>query len=357
MTITEVVPNNRPAGGRLAGVQGARGIAALMVVVYHATRSVSLPQYLGHIPFGNVFGFGHAGVDFFFVLSGFIITHAHMADVGHPQRLYRYLWRRATRVYPIYWFVTAFEFSRSAFSPDAATRLAPSHLLHSLLLLPEAAGPLVGVAWTLRYEMLFYLLFALTIIDRRFCKTLISGTVLLVWIGTMTASTDPWLDLLLSPFNIEFLIGIAAANVLMRHQIPRSPAFVAVGVIFFLATGTMELLGLVPLNGLLGRMLYGGASATILLGLVEAERQGRFRLGKIGVMLGDCSYGLYLIHLLVISLTVRLCSEIGILRLLPVGVLITTLVALPLAIAVTLHLRVELPIMTYVRKHTPRACR
>ncbi|NBQ54213.1 MAG: acyltransferase, partial [Proteobacteria bacterium] len=47
---------------------------------------------------------GHRyGVDFFFVLSGFIILHAHMDDIGRPARLGRYLWRRAVRVYPIYW--------------------------------------------------------------------------------------------------------------------------------------------------------------------------------------------------------------------------------------------------------------
>jgi len=43
---------------------------------------VSLPRYLGHILFGNAFGFGHAGVDFFFVLNGFIISYAHAADIG-----------------------------------------------------------------------------------------------------------------------------------------------------------------------------------------------------------------------------------------------------------------------------------
>jgi exopolysaccharide production protein ExoZ len=64
----------------------ARGVAALMVVFYHTTRSLSLPQYLGYIPLNNVFGFGHAGVDFFFVLSGFIITRTHTVDIGRPHR-------------------------------------------------------------------------------------------------------------------------------------------------------------------------------------------------------------------------------------------------------------------------------
>jgi exopolysaccharide production protein ExoZ len=154
-------PHRSASHGKLSGVQSARGVAALLVVLYHATRGLSLPQYLGYIPFGNCFGFGHAGVDFFFVLSGFIIMHAHAADIGKPERINRYLWRRVARIYPIYWIVTLIQASWAFFSEDSAIRLAPSHILNSLLLLPESIEPLVGVGWTLRSEMLFYIVFAL----------------------------------------------------------------------------------------------------------------------------------------------------------------------------------------------------
>jgi peptidoglycan/LPS O-acetylase OafA/YrhL len=123
-TISWSAPGRAPADrsvdrsgsqGKLSGVQTARGVAALTVVLYHATRALSLPQYLGYIPFGNSLGFGHAGVDFFFVLSGFIIMHAHTADIGRPERLYRYMWRRVTRIYPIYWVVTLIQAIRAFF--------------------------------------------------------------------------------------------------------------------------------------------------------------------------------------------------------------------------------------------------
>ena len=54
---------------RLLGIQFARGLAALLVVIYHGSRMVALPQYAGHKGFGGFFEFGYAGVDFFFVLS------------------------------------------------------------------------------------------------------------------------------------------------------------------------------------------------------------------------------------------------------------------------------------------------
>ncbi|MFL5251667.1 MAG: acyltransferase family protein [Rhodopila sp.] len=148
---------------------------------------MSLPQYLGHIPFGNAFGFGHAGVDFFFVLSGFIISYAHAADIGRPERSGRYAWRRITRIYPLYWVVTAIEVMSPA--PDAAARLAPGHVPRSLLL-PETGSPIVGVVWTLWSEMLFYLVFTLPVLNRRFGVPLAAATLLLVSTGTLVPPHD-----------------------------------------------------------------------------------------------------------------------------------------------------------------------
>jgi exopolysaccharide production protein ExoZ len=349
--------NRLGSHGRLSGVQTARGVAALMVVVYHATRGLSLPQYLGYTPFGNGFGFGHAGVDFFFVLSGFIIMHAHAADVGKPERLSRYMWRRVTRIYPIYWVVTLLQSIRAFFSADFAIRLAPSHIIHSLLLWPESTEPLVGVGWTLRSEMLFYLVFALAILDRRLCKPLIVIVLIPVTIGLITSPADPWAGLLVSGFNIQFLMGIAAAELLAQRRAPNPIALIVGGILLFLAAGEMEVHGAIPLNGLAGRVLYGGASMAILLGLVEAERGGTIRFGRAGIMLGNASYSLYLIHLTVIPLAIRALARFGFLAAMPAAVTVAVLTWLCLGAAIALYKGVEVPLATFIRRRTPRACR
>ena len=357
MGIAETTTTPRRDSGKLAGVQTARGVAALMVVVYHATRAISLPQYIGYVPFANAFGFGHAGVDFFFVLSGFIITYAHAADIGRPDRSPRYLWRRATRIYPIYWVVTGIEIVRALFAPDTAVRLEPMHLLNSMLLVPARLDPLVGVAWTLKSEMLFYTIFTLAILDRRLCRPLLAGTLLFVLAGTVTAPENPLLHLMVSPFNIEFLMGIAAARRLASHRTPRPAAVAACGVVLFLMTGILELQGIVPLNGLIGRALYGSASVAILLGVVELERQGTLRIGAIGLMFGNSSYGLYLIHLTVVTIAIRMAAHFGVLATGPGGVAVAVLVALAVAAAVALHVGVERPIARWIQRRTPRLCR
>src|SRR5665213_484275 len=143
-----------PARDRLVGIQAARGAAALLVVFYHAGRMLSLNQYVGNDPLDGLFSFGHAGVDFFFVLSGFIIYFVHHKDLNSPQRVSRYAWRRFVRIYPIYWVVTlgAIALAVAGHHNDISVQ----RITASFFLLPQAEDPIVGVAWTLEHEVLFY---------------------------------------------------------------------------------------------------------------------------------------------------------------------------------------------------------
>jgi peptidoglycan/LPS O-acetylase OafA/YrhL len=72
----------------LKSLQACRAAAAILVVLYHTSHGIfRLPRYFEHKPFGPVFDFGFAGVDFFFVLSGFIMMHVHAADIGRPSAI------------------------------------------------------------------------------------------------------------------------------------------------------------------------------------------------------------------------------------------------------------------------------
>ena len=84
--------------GLLTTIQAARGGAAIAAVLAHAGTILAFPQHLGFVPMRGVFGAGIAGVDFFLVLSGFIIATGHGCDVGDRAALPAYAWKRATRV-------------------------------------------------------------------------------------------------------------------------------------------------------------------------------------------------------------------------------------------------------------------
>ena len=85
-------------------LQVYRGFAAILVVLYHASHNLS--GYFNSTALSDFFAFGHAGVSFFFVLSGFIIFEIHRGDIGRPQQVKSYLYKRITRIYPAYWLVT-----------------------------------------------------------------------------------------------------------------------------------------------------------------------------------------------------------------------------------------------------------
>jgi len=84
--------------GKLEGVEASRGAAAILVVGVHAT-SMLAGQY-GRPVFGGLMSFGHAGVDFFFVLSGFIITFTHGRDLGRPGQFWQF-WRKRLMVHSL----------------------------------------------------------------------------------------------------------------------------------------------------------------------------------------------------------------------------------------------------------------
>ncbi len=98
-------PSAPSVSSKMESIEGARALAAVMVVLMHAASLMQVEHLSGHVGLGNVFGFGYVGVDFFFVLSGFIIAYVNYSHLGNAGSLPRYLWRRFTRIYPIYWII------------------------------------------------------------------------------------------------------------------------------------------------------------------------------------------------------------------------------------------------------------
>src|SRR5690242_6793447 len=163
---------------KITTLEACRGFAAVLVVLYHASGSM-FEIYFGY-PAVSWFRFGHAGVDFFFVLSGFIILYVHADDCGRPERLRHYAYRRVVRIYPIYWAVTVAMIAAAFVVPSIAAlpAMAPDRLFLSFLLLPQSGYPLVSVAWSLQHEMLFYVLFGVMILNRR-----LGFALLVIWAG------------------------------------------------------------------------------------------------------------------------------------------------------------------------------
>lgn len=334
---------------KIEGIEAARGLAAVLVVLYHAARHVA--QYSGELPFGNFSAFGHAGVDFFFVLSGFIIVFVHGRDIGQPSRAGRYLQRRLTRILPLYWVALATETAILALSP---TREVPSPglLLLNASLFP-IDGAIVGVAWTLHLEMLFYAVFLVLILNRTI------GAALLVAWACLAASSlfgeRDWggepLDSFASSYCVQFFMGMAAAWFVRRAAVPWPRLLLLAGVSAFLLAGTLQNLDV--MDGYAAwpaRVAYGLSAMVALVGIVGSEAQGRLRVPPVLAGLGDASYAIYLFHLVAIGMASQVFRALGLRGVVPAEAQYVVLVAAGIVGGIVISRLVEKPLLALVRR-------
>jgi len=293
----------------LTTIQGARGVAAMAVVLAHSGTILGLPQYMGYAPFGGVFRGGHAGVDFFFVLSGFIIATVHAGDIGRPEAAGVYLWKRFVRVYPAYWVAIGIAIAITALGVSGAVSetfrdIDFSGLAASLALVPQHLEPPLGVAWTLEHEILFYVAFTSLILHRR------AGMVTMAsWFGWSIVATfvtpvelAPWsptdlaTGLFGSSYHLQFAAGMAVAALVARDRVPFPRAMALIGAAAFALTAAAEDTDRIVYLGQIGRLMFGLSASLAVGGLASAERRGLIRCSRIPVLMGAASYSIYLIH-------------------------------------------------------------
>ncbi len=287
-------------------LQAGRALAALAVTAFHLSLMMGEPRYGGDAVLWDWTQYGRLGVDFFFVLSGFVILHAHQMDIGRPSALPRYVWRRLVRVYPVYWLYTGV-FAALVWAGLGRNSSLPSGVLDwvgawSLVRLSAAEPPLY-VAWSLFHEMAFYALFALLVLHRRLglCVILAWG-LLCLWLGGHPGDDPGSIRLTyLSAVNLDFLLGMAAC--LLARRVRQWPVLLLGGTLLL---GSIP--GLWPLETRAAYLLAGTGMAAILCALAVLERARGCRFPAWWLRIGDASYSLYLLHLPIGGLLLKALS-------------------------------------------------
>ncbi|MCU1268447.1 MAG: acyltransferase family protein [Acidobacteria bacterium] len=328
------------SGGRLAGIDALRGLAALGVVLYHTvdvTRD-GVPQNFLRWPLlflHSLTSFGYVWVFLFFVISGFCIhlqwAKARSSDKPHELRFGSFWKRRIRRLYPAYLIALTLYLVMSALSTglkvtgtliyDVTMHL---FMLHNLD--PKTAYSINSVFWTLAIEEQLYLAYFLLLFLRRrwgWGPTLLvcaaarvgwfffSHGVWVVWgvgVPVPEAAASHWLTWALGAVSVEAAFGLI--------KLPRwcSNLLVAAGFLIF-AAGISQVFPVTNKDGLIHRFCWlilhpawGVAFFIIVNRAFAAERRWRAAIGSIGTPrlvklmagLGVFSYSLYLTHNLVI---------------------------------------------------------
>lgn len=295
---------------KLFHIQVLRAGAALSVAMLHAQHDAhAVAARLGAaFEPGDLFPWA-AGVDVFFVISGFIMVYASRDLFAGPDGTRIFLVRRIARVVPLYWAVTTLYGAVALAAPALLNgeALSPSLVLASYLFIPVArpdglVQPIYSLGWTLNYEMEFYAVFAFAIAwpRRRAIVVLILALVALVATGRLLAPLPAPLGFWTDPIILEF--GFGAMLGLCRLEGARMGPLFRIGLA---GAGLVVLaLDLLRTGGLVvPRVLaYGGPAAMLVAAAAFEDGGARSagRLARLGAALGDASYGLYLVHPFVI---------------------------------------------------------
>ena len=151
--------------GRIEALQVIRGIAAVSVVLFHAEFMFGPDALLNSNYQIKFLSFGHAGVEIFFVLSGYIILRAHWGDPNSWPYFKRYVARRFTRIFPmtivtVICLLALTPFLRSLTSDPLLFDISAIKIVTSLSLIPLQCEYIPGTLWSLSNEVFFYMIFA-----------------------------------------------------------------------------------------------------------------------------------------------------------------------------------------------------
>ncbi len=360
-------------------VDGLRGIAALAVLVHHAAcRTVCAPTLQGSLPglaWGVLFNL-NAGVDIFFVISGFVIAHSLRGSSYGPREVARFIVRRQLRLDPPYWVVVGAALLcgriasgagvavKGASAAGVGTIAANLFYLQGLLRLPAV----VDVAWTLCIEVQFYLAFiGLMAVARlrgrgtcgrpsRLARAMLMATAALSM--CVASPVKPAATLL--PYWCYFASGVLCYWV-YRRQVGgwMLPALLAAGVASsFAVRHIAPFVTVRPLDRWVATFIrpptlwqfpvpvcVGLATVIALYSVGRAGGLATVLISRPIQYFGAISYSLYLVHVTVLGIVTRGGARVlhlgegWSILLLPVGV------AASVAVAHLLHVAVERPSM------------
>jgi exopolysaccharide production protein ExoZ len=313
MKVTE-----RSTSNQLVGIQMVRAVAAIMVAAFHAGHLFGPHSLINGPDFGLTFSFGYSGVILFFVVSGFIIMHAHWDDAPSKLAVSRYISRRLTRIFPATLaVVTILLVVGPAFrwvtGDDTFLIKSWAGIVSSVTLLPLACDYSPGVLWSLTNELYFYVVFLLTYISRKLFLIVMAAwtTIAFVSIAVPLFSASECHNYPFSAYNGIFGFGIVAYFLwLSARQIAAvNLGWVALfaGVALYAITAIVEVMYMAPrLNAqtvfdpriakLTVRMAYILASTAIILGMALLGSLAGGRTTAMFRALGDASFSIYLVH-------------------------------------------------------------
>ncbi|MEF0939020.1 acyltransferase family protein [Rhizobium sp. BR 362] len=298
--------------------------------------------------YGLGFEVGAAGVDIFFVISGFIMW---VTTEGKPVSPQGFMVRRLFRIVPLYWIATAATFVMAVLKPQFFFNIDTTigNLIGSLLFLPvmrgDAMHPIVEQGWTLSYEMFFYLIFSISLFLPELRRLWFLMVALVAVVIAQYLLPLGYLSVFTEPVILEFAAGIVIGRLWrkgFRLSFHAAVGLMIAGFVLLLASDLMP-----DVDRTVG---WGIPAVLILSGAVFAERErGVPNLAYLH-FLGDASYSIYVWHVLTGVMVTALLLRAGV----PHAAQPAFLALGSLAFTIICYLFIERPILRKMRPARPR---
>lgn len=272
-----------------------RGVAAIWVVLYHSHN-------LGGVFFTPLINVplvanGWLGVDFFFVLSGFIIALSSNRLIDQGRGFSSYLKSRLIRIYVPYLPIGIVIFLLYLFLPSISGAPRSIGLLSSLTLLPTNYSPALNVAWSLVHEIVFYGIFSIIFISKSLLFSVLSlWAVAIVACFLLGVEVELFYSYFLNPMNLCFLLGVIVFYVrpwTMPPLLAKVSLSVGLSVVLFSVIWGEPNRIVVPIG------------FAIIIASVTSAHWSKIRPFYFFGVLGSASYCIYLIHNPVLSILMR----------------------------------------------------
>ncbi|MEW6436828.1 MAG: acyltransferase [Pseudomonadota bacterium] len=347
---------------QIRSIQILRAAAALSVAFGHLqSESLSMPAAAATNFKPILLDLTGAGVDLFFIISGFVMVYASRDLFESATGGRTFLRRRIARIVPLYWLTTTVFLLTMLLLPHALSSAPPTSLeiVKSYFFIPYAHPgakdilPIYKLGWTLNYEMFFYVVFAVLIFlpMHRALSAIAALFLALVAMGALFSPSAGPFAFWTHPIILEFVMGAFLALMFLagrRLSSWQALLLLLCGLAGFAATTISGF----DAHGAWRPLLWGLPAVLIVAAAVlrDAAHGSKPVLFGFFVLLGDASYALYLLHPLVIRALRLMWDRLGLSQAASPWLFVGLALLLIVPAAILVHLVFERPMTRHIQR-------
>lgn len=295
---------------KLSMVHIFRAIAVIFILIGHANKVFHM--YFNYDWFNMAEWARTGGIDFFFLVSGFMIYYLYHKDIGIREKAKGFLLKRIIKIYPIYWIFTLALILLILVFPQ----LGDGHeknwevIIKSFLLIPT--NPILATSWSLSYVVFFYIVFSLLIYKPNYLKPIIASWILVIILAQFNVLFNPN-SFIFNFSHLEIMFGVGIAIIVLNKTVKYARFMVISGLVGYILVWANNIYSFFHLRD---DYFYCLFAFLIMLGITSFDLKVNTKLPKILDILGTASYSIFISQLPILHFYMLIFSKFNIVNVL-----------------------------------------